>query len=170
MFTSTNATCAINKEAKGCKMLFSGSCIVMTFAAILITGTLNANILTTASATHVHVLNQFNPISQVNCGYTFNYEQKMNFGGKAILVPTEAVYPPGQYDLTLSSTCDGYNIYGVGTCQCLTSEFPELAEKTTKVNSKNIPVEITETIKVEFPTISRPTDFIWIREKKKNDF
>jgi hypothetical protein len=54
------------------------------------------------------------------CGlYEWVYLQRMIIDGVSALIPTSWVLPPGRYALTLITTCDGYNIYGVDSCVCI---------------------------------------------------
>jgi hypothetical protein len=103
-------------------------------AVVSIATQADARILAPLSGAYVMVSGEYRTAVDSRCGYTFNYLQRMTIeaavpapGPRSMLIATESVYAPGRHQLYLQGTCDGYNVYGVGSCACAASEEPPQA-------------------------------------------
>ena len=142
--------------------------IILVVAAILSPGPTNAYIVSTVSGTKVMVTANYH--SEINVfefcdGSPFisSYVQRMIISGQSMMVPTEFVYKTGVQDLTLLLTCDGYYVYGLGSCACLT-EFPESSpEGTEEVKTEFYKPKPA----VRFTIASNTTGALWVRKGKE---
>jgi hypothetical protein len=110
---------AFYQEATMSKLVVLPS-LVWAIAALLGASRAEATIAAPQSGSEVEISDEFQSIALPPiCGYSFYYLQRMTVGdGPSRLVATDQVYRPGHYQLVLFTTCDGYEIYGVGDCGC----------------------------------------------------
>lgn len=153
------------------RRFISVSCIIFIFFAMLNANPAKANIITALSGTSVHIANKvFDYISvDQTCG-TFNYKQRMVIDGKTELVLTESIYEVGTYTLTFIGVCDGYNLYGVGSCACLTTDAKIILSPDFKITPmiENTPTQIFKTEQIQLIITPKPIGFLCIRKKVIN--
>jgi hypothetical protein len=153
-------------------------CILFVFAAIINAGSANAKILTTLSGSQAQVTNNvfeaFN--TEVQCGdgsiEVFNYRQRMVINGKVEMVLTEFIWDVGTYDLFLIGQCDGKNLYAMGNCQCIRTDFKFKNTLCTKdketvatVNIETAPQEVSFTGRqIQSMVAPGSAGFLWIRK------
>ena len=107
-------------------------------AAIFTTNHASALIATKffSSATHIVVTSVSEPNTLSICDGSWDYKQFMIIDGHPEFVFTQSAYSPGRMDLVFYGTCDdGYFIYGLNSCGCLTDEnrqaIPSVDAETT---------------------------------------
>ena len=91
--------------------LVAVACAAVVFSA----SPAGAVIASPESGSYVFIGNKWRAQHDTICGVDFNYVQRMTIDGVSTMVPTEFIYPPGRHALVLRATCDGHNIYGVGS-------------------------------------------------------
>ena len=136
--------------------------IILAIVAILSAGPTKAKIATTVSVTHVSIGNNSRVEVTPLCPYTFNFGQRMTISGRSTMVLAASQYRPGYYELTLNATCEGYNIYDVDPCGCLT-EFPEATSEDTEEVTTDF---YKPTQAAQFTVESNATGVLWIKKEK----
>jgi len=143
------------------KRFFSVNFIALIVAAVL-SSPASAVVATTLTSSRIVFTGQWRSVYVAQCGYNLSYEQlALIEGGKPEWVLTSQVYSPGAADLVLLSSCDGYNIYESFSVS-LTDDFPN---HSTTSNAENPSTEITKPEQIQFSTIARSTNSIWIRKR-----
>ncbi len=119
------------------KKIVAFSCIAWALAAVLGANPANAYLavresdLNHGDATRVEFTGIYEAVYNTPiCGffddeghrnflYAFDYEQRMTIGaGPSVMALVDHVYNPGREDLYLIAACDGWLIYGAGSCVC----------------------------------------------------
>lgn len=147
------------------------SCIFLVFAAIINPSTANANILTTLSGTELLITKnvfQYEFLSN-ECG-VFSYRQRIIIDGKTEMVLTDRIYEVGKYTLTFHGQCDGYNLYGVGSCDCIAATFKETppnfnTKLTSSMDSETASAEIVMPEQTRSTVTPKTTGSLWIRKE-----
>ncbi len=85
------------------------------------------------------------------------------------MVITEVILPVGTYILTFHGVCGGYNVYGIGTCDCITTDFKTTVsikdiETVETSDIETAPQEVSFTEEIQTIVASKPGGFLWIRE------
>jgi hypothetical protein len=90
--------------------------VAIACAAVAFSATpAGAVIASPESSSYVFIGNKWKAQHDTICGRDFAYVQRMTIDGVSTMVPTEFIYTPGRHALVLQETCDGHNIYRVGS-------------------------------------------------------